>query len=63
MPPKSALKQRIRGKDPVVELSSLAAMMAGGHVLLEGPQRCTGKTALAHGHSRPLSVAISSASR
>lgn len=43
----SALKQRIRGKDPIIELS-LAAMMAGGHVLLEGPPG-TGKTALAHG--------------
>jgi MoxR-like ATPase len=43
----SVLKQKIRGKDPIIELS-LAAMMAGGHILFEGPPG-TGKTALAHG--------------
>ena len=43
----AALKQRIRGKDQIIELS-LAALLAGGHVLLEGPPG-TGKTALAHG--------------
>jgi MoxR-like ATPase len=41
------LRLKIRGKDPVIELC-LAAMLAGGHVLLEGPPG-TGKTALAHG--------------
>ncbi|HUP56433.1 MAG TPA: MoxR family ATPase [Bdellovibrionota bacterium] len=42
-----ALRQRVRGKDSVIELS-IAAMLAGGHVLLEGPPG-TGKTSLAHG--------------